>query len=72
VRKVEELRKNEMIASTVKLLSIVDERIFDTSEAIFRRFSNSELIRYDSEVIGGPLVTRRERKLLQSIDLKLN
>lgn len=68
VRHAEEIERNAMIADNILLLAIVDKQLMETSNAISLRLSNSDLIRYDASLEGGPLLSKSERTLLGLID----
>jgi hypothetical protein len=68
VRHADEIEKNAMIANSIQLLAIVDKRLIETSDAISLRLSNSDIIKYDAPLDGGPLLSKSERTLLSLVD----
>lgn len=67
VRLEEELAKNKEVADSISLLSYIDEELKTISDIVYARLYNADLIRYDISLIGGPIVSKRERNLLNAI-----
>jgi hypothetical protein len=68
VRHREEIERNHLIADSIEMLAIVDKSVFELSEKISERLRSTDLIAYDIELKGGPLLTKREVNLLELID----
>jgi hypothetical protein len=67
VRHKEEIERNHLIANSITLLAIVDKSVFDMSETISKRLLDTDLIQYDTDLKGGPLLSKRERNFLDLI-----
>lgn len=68
VRHKEEIERNHLIANSIAMLAIVDKSLIDISEAIADRLINTDLIAYDVDLKAGPILSKRERNLLELID----
>lgn len=67
VRNTEELLITRELASAIKYLSHATDNMATISSYIFDRLSNSDIIKYDADIKGGPLLSKRERKLLKDL-----
>lgn len=60
------------VAEKISLLSYIDYSLENISNIIYNRLTQANLITYDQLIIGGPLLTKRERKLLLEINKNNN
>jgi hypothetical protein len=67
VRKPEELKFVVNFAQNIAMISFADERLVEPAEKFHRRMLDANLIRYDIDIKGGPLLTKRERNLIKDI-----
>jgi hypothetical protein len=67
VRKPAELRFVVNFAQNIAMISFADERLVEPAEKFHRRMLDANLIRYDVDIKGGPLITKRERNLIKDI-----
>lgn len=67
VRKPEELNFVVNFATNISMIAFADERLVEPAEKFHRRAMDANLIKYDVDLKGGPLLTRRERKLIYDL-----
>ena len=67
VRKPEELSYVVNFASSIYMIAFADERLIEPAEKFHRRALDANLIKYDVDIKGGPLLTKRERNLIKDI-----
>jgi len=67
VRNTKELLITRELASAIKFLSQATDNMASISSYIFDRLSNSDIIKYDVDIKGGPLLSKRERRLLKNL-----
>lgn len=67
VRREEELIITRELATAIRLLSQVTDNMVSIAEFISERLSSSDLIKYDVDLKGGPLLNKRERTLLKDL-----
>lgn len=67
VRNIKELHKNAELAKSIAMLSVIDSDIGYMSDIIHNRLNSANIIIYDIDTKGSPLVSKRERKLLDNI-----
>lgn len=67
VKKKEELIITRELGTALKLLSYVTDGMITISSYIFDRLHNSDIIKYDINLKGGPLLSKRERTLLKDL-----
>lgn len=60
------------VAEKISLLSYIDYSLENISNIIYNRLTQANLITYDQLIVGGPLLTKRERKLLLEINKNNN
>jgi len=67
VRKPEELSFVVNFAKNIYMIAFADERLIEPAERFHRRALDANLIKYDVDLKGGPLLTKRERNLIKDI-----
>ena len=67
VRKPEELSFVVNFASSIYMIAFADERLIEPAEKFHRRALDANLIKYDVDIKGGPLLTKRERNLIKDL-----
>jgi len=65
MRTVRDIIKSKEVSDAIVLLSFADDRLTKASCMIHDRLVNANLISYDVENTGSPLLSKRERKLLK-------
>jgi hypothetical protein len=68
LRKSSELLKLDSVINAISMLSYIDEELKLMSDIMVKRFKNADFIRYDSDTLGGPLLTKKERHFLKEIN----
>lgn len=65
MRTMKDIIKSKEVSDAIILLSFADDRLTKASCMIHDRLVNANLISYDVENTGSPLLSKRERKLLK-------
>jgi len=67
VRKEEELIRVTKFAESIALIAFAQDALIEPADRFHRRLTDASLIKYDVELTGGPMLSKRERALIKSI-----
>jgi hypothetical protein len=67
VRKEDELVYVTHFAESIAMIAFAQDALIEPAERFHRRLTDASLIKYDVELIGGPMLSKRERSLIRDI-----
>jgi hypothetical protein len=67
MRNMNDLLKSKEVSESVVLLQFADDRLMEASNLFYERLIYAQLLAYDLEDLGTPLLTKREKRLLADI-----
>jgi hypothetical protein len=67
VRKEDELIYVTKFAESIAMIAFAQDALIEPAERFHRRLTDASLIKYDVELTGGPMLSKRERSLIRSI-----